>query len=101
MVQTIRGLKTQEEDKFIEFFEFVQNKAAQLGKTFFLECEDGNEGRVDGMVVCDLQGWLVPNDKAEVFEPIWESDKVDDRWTDFFCFATWNNRSGLQIAFET
>ncbi len=66
-----------------------------------VECEDGNEGRVDGMVVCDLQGWLVPNDKAEVFEPIWESDKVDDRWTDFFRFATWNNRSGLQIAFET
>lgn len=100
MVQTIQGLKTQEEDKFITFFEFVQAEAARQNKVFFLECEDGNEGKVNGMEVCDLQGWLIPRDRVDAFQPIWEADKVDDKWTDQFCFATWSDNNGLRIAFE-
>ena len=95
------GLKTQEENNFIKFFEIVQRTAKRDGNVFFLECEDGNDSEVNGIEVCDLQGWLIPESKVDEFNPIWEKDEVDDEWVDFFKFATWNNENnGLKIKFE-
>lgn len=33
-----------------------------------MECEDGNDSEIDGMEVCNLQGWLIPEEKVKEFE---------------------------------
>ena len=100
MVQTIRGLKTQESSEFERFFELVQRSANDRGKVFFLECEDGRDAVLEGIEVCDLQGWLVPEDEADKFEPVWEDDEVDDEWDDCFCFVKWVVSGGIKVEFE-
>lgn len=96
----MQGLRTQENSNFVKFFEVVQNEAAKIGKVFFLDCEEGHDGTVNDMEVCNLSGWLIPTDKASEFESIWEKGKEDDSWADFFKFASWKDENGLKIVFE-
>ncbi|MCI5874063.1 MAG: hypothetical protein PUJ55_00385 [Clostridiales bacterium] len=96
----MKGLRTQENNNFIKFFEIVQNEAAKSGKVFFLDCEEGHDGSVDGMEVCNLSGWLIPTDKANEFEALWKNEEEDDKWSDFFGFVSWKDENGLKIVFE-
>ena len=97
----MQGLKTQESNNFIQFFERVQDAANKINRVFFLECEDGNDSQIDGLDVCDLQGWLIPEDRVDEFEAVWKKDEVDDEWTDFFVFMNCEKgRNGLEIKFE-
>ena len=68
---------------------------------FFLDCEDGNDSTIDGIEVCDLQGWLLPKERADEFESIWKRNEVDDEWVDFFVFTDCKKgKKGLEITFE-
>lgn len=96
----MRGLRTPESDNFIRFMELIQKEAEEMGKVFFLDCEDGNDRVVDGMEVCDLCGWLLPNSKADEFEKIWKNNGEDDAWIEFYGFVTWKEEEGLKIQFE-
>ncbi|MBO5371969.1 MAG: hypothetical protein J6A75_04515 [Lachnospiraceae bacterium] len=96
----MQGLRTQESNNFIKFFEVVQEEAKKIKKVFFLDCEEGNDGNVNGIETCNLSGWLIPVEKSKDFEEVWKKNKEDDDWSDFFCFARWKDENGLKIIFE-
>lgn len=96
----MKGLRTQEDDNFIRFFEIVQEAAKKIGMVFFLDCEDGNDAIIDGIEVCDLAGWLIPVAQANEFEKVWKDNKEDDAWSDFFTTTGWKNERELNIIFE-
>ncbi len=83
----MKGLRTQESTNFINFFKIVQTVAEQKDSIFFLDTCEGNDRNFLGMEIADLSGWLVPKEKADEFQSIWEKQQEDDTWVDFFCFA--------------
>lgn len=88
----MRGLRTQETKKFNAFFELVQKRAHERGAVFFLDSGDGDDFETETMEGENLQGWLVPQNKADEFESVWKIWNEDDEWVDFFCWAEWVTR---------
>lgn len=93
------GLRTQESNKFNAFFALVQNAAKAKECVFFMEAGDGNDFENEIMEGEDLMGWLIPKDRISKFEPIWKTNDVPDEWTDFFCWAKWENANNPKITF--
>lgn len=87
----MRGLRTQEADKFNRFFALVQSEAAKKNSVFFLDTSDGDDFETDTMEGETLRGWLIPSDKVSEFEKEWTVDchNVGDDWDDFFLWAEW------------
>jgi hypothetical protein len=100
----MRGLKTQETEKFNRFFAFVQREALANGFVFFLYAGEGREIETVDIEGEDLSGWLIPLEDAEDFERIWLNASLTDgldNWADFFTFVTWNNdEEGLSVKFR-
>lgn len=97
---TILGLRTQESKKFENFFEIVQKAAKEKKCVFFFDTGDGRDIVTDTFEGEDLMGWLIPQDKASLFEKEWKSWKISKKWQSFFVFATWSNPTNLSIKFE-
>ncbi|RJV72125.1 hypothetical protein DWY90_09910 [Coprococcus sp. AF27-8] len=94
------GLRTQETNKFILFFELVQEKAKEKESVFFLDSGDGKEFETEAMEGENLQGWLVPLSKVDEFEKIWKDHKENDEYVDFYCWAEWfDNKGKIDIKF--
>lgn len=94
------GLRTQESDKFIQFFKVVQSEAEKQGNIFFLDSEDGHDGVVNNIETCDMFVWLIPKEKASDFEKIWKDGQEDDEWIRFFASVSWKDDNGLKIIFD-
>ena len=90
----MRGLRTQESEKFNTFFSIIQSEAEQQGMVFFADAGDGNDFETETMEGEDMMGWLIPKDKAEEFEKIWKESNVDDSWSDFYKWAVWEQDKG-------
>ena len=90
----MRGLRTQETDKFIRFFTVVQAEAKKHGAVFFADAGDGNDFETPEMECENMMGWLIPTARVEEFEPLWASAAVDDSWTEFFVWAVWSFANG-------
>ncbi len=102
----MKGLKTQEGNKFIKFWKIVQETAKKQGKIFFLDSGEGRELITDTMEIEDLSGWLVPEEQADEFEKEWlqGSDKIwkNDKWDKTFRFAIWHKEgNNISIVFKT
>ena len=96
----MRGLKTQESNKFERFFAVVQQSAKDRGGVFFLDSGDGRDFISDDMEGEDLTGWLIPANKADEFESIWKrNEAISEDWDEFFVFAEWENAGGVKIQF--
>ena len=100
VLRTVQGLRTQENCDFLIFFKQVQSEARKMGKVFFLDCEEGCDGNVDGIETCNLSGWLIPIALSKDFEAVWTKNREDDEWADYFCFVRWKNEKGLKIEFD-
>lgn len=96
----MKGLKTQENNKFKKFFEIVQGKAKSMNKVFFLDCGEGRELITADFEVEDLSGWLIPLEQADEFEKVWLSNNNLDKWSDNIVFAIWNSRVDSEIEIE-
>lgn len=96
----MRGLRTQETSKFINFFAIVQNAAKKRGCVFFLDAGDGRDFDNERLEGEDLMGWLIPDDKAGHFEKEWLKGDVSDDWSDFYLWAIWENAENPTIKFE-
>lgn len=97
----MKGLRTQESDKFNAFFALIQNEAERLGMIFFADAGDGNDFETSSMEGEDMMGWLIPKEKEDEFKPLWEDSKVDDSWADFFKWALWSMEDQtISIRFE-
>lgn len=103
-VMEIRFLRDAKDEKFMRFFEIVQDAARKLGKVFFLWTEENNPLMTDELDGGDLSGWLVDESDAERFDAIWREsvDDIPDELDDTFCFAKWSmdDSGGISIRFE-
>ena len=96
----MQGLKTQESNKFINFFTIVQETASKQNCVFFLFAGDGRDFETETLEGEDLMGWLIPNSKVADFEKIWKSGEITDEWSKFFTFAIWENENEPTIKFS-
>lgn len=96
----MQGLKTQENNKFINFFTIVQRTAKNKNSVFFLDAGDGRTLENDKFEGEDLMGWLIPQDLSADFEKIWLDDNVSDEWSDYYVWAIWENAHIPVIKFE-
>ena len=90
----MKGLRTQENDKFIRFFEMVQEQSAKQGCVFFLDCGEGCTFENDQIECENLSGWLIPTDKVDDFSK--EFEKIDsdlDEWSEYIAFVKWDIES--------
>lgn len=85
----MRGLRTQESEKFNKFFQMIQDKAAESDSVFFADCGEGNDIVLDDLEGEDMRGWLIPASQADGFEPLFLKHKVGDEWLDKICWAEW------------
>lgn len=96
-MQKIQGLRTQENDKFLNFWKIVQSEAEKQNSVFFLDCGDGNEMTTDEFNAEDLFGWLVPNNKVSNFEALFDNfldEDINDMFDDCYKSVTWNFNNG-------
>ena len=98
----MRGLRTKEDDKFMRFFQIVQNEANKQNCVFFLDGADGNELIEPDMEISDLMGWLIPADQVGEFEKPWSArSKIPDRFDNCFLWAEWEMKDGqITISFN-
>ena len=92
----MRGLRKQETEKFHRFFALIQAEAEKHDAVFFADAGDGNEFEAATMEGENMMGWLIPTDRVEEFELLWQASAVDDDWTEFFLWALWT-KAGDQI----
>lgn len=77
----MRGLRTQENDKFKRFFSLVQKEAEKKNAVFFSDCGQGDVFENNQFECEDLCGWLIPTEQVKDFEPLFRKD--DKRQHDF------------------
>lgn len=98
----MKGLRTQENEKFNMFWELVQSKAVSRGMMFFADCGEGREFFLDDMEGEDIRGWLIPLDKSEEFQREWEKYNESDYWIDNIFWAEWTMNDGvIFVEFKT
>ncbi len=85
----MRGLKTQENAKFIKFHELIQNAADEKGMVWFAFAGEGRTIETEQMEAEDMSGWLIPKDRAGEFEKEWRKDSCMERWADYFLWVSW------------
>lgn len=90
----MRGLRTQENEKFEKFFSLVQQEAAARDAVFYLDAGDGNEYCGEQIECEDLMGWLIPNAMTAAFEPLWKQWRTGDAWSDYYIWAVWELDNG-------
>ena len=93
----MKGLRTQENDKFLNFWSIVQKEAEKMGGVFFLDCGEGNIYESDSIECEDLVGWLIPNDKTKEFEKLFLWQKNLDEWSSFLSSVTWENKGKISV----
>ena len=94
----MRGLRTQEGQKFEKFFALIQNEAMNEKKVFFLDSGEGQEFETDEMEGENLSGWLVPVKEADEFEKQFIKWDIDnEKWDDFYSFARWSGYACIMV----
>lgn len=83
---TIKGLRTQESERFKRFFKEVQGKAQTTGHCFFLDTGEEKGTVFKEMELDDLFGWLIPNGLVDSFERDFKTGAEGEKWE---AFATW------------
>lgn len=85
----MNGLRTQENNKFKNFFSVVQDFAAKRNCVFFLDTGEGHDYSDDIFVCQDLSGWLIPKSIAPEFEKNYLEFGNLDKWDIHYIFAVW------------
>lgn len=97
----MRGLRTQETEKFNRFFALIQAEAKKRDSVFFADAGDGNDFETAELEGETMMGWLIPSEKAGEFEPLWKESAVDDLWSGFYLWAVWStDGNNIKIRFE-
>jgi len=94
------GLKTNESEKFIKYFEIVQETAQQQGCVYYLDAGDGRDFENDEYEGEDLMGWLIPANKSADFEKEWHEDNVSDEWSTYYAWAEWATPERPTVEFK-
>ena len=94
------GLRTNESNKFIKYFEIVQATAQSQGFVYFLDAGDGRDFENEKCEGEDLMGWLIPDALVPLFEKEWNNFNVSDAWSRFYTWAIWYNPDHPTVKFE-
>ncbi|MEB3429710.1 hypothetical protein VLK81_06740 [Citroniella saccharovorans] len=95
------GLRTQENNEFIKFFELVQAEANKLNKVFFLDFGQCEDVQFNGMEVDSLYGWLIPKEEVETFNKEFINKINLSKWNDYCAWVIPNIiNEKLNIVFE-
>lgn len=98
----MRELRTQENEKFKRFFEYVRSAAMAQGSVFFVDCGEGRELLTETLEGEDLSGWLIPQKEADRFQTEFDAGNVGERWDDFMRIAIWlQSADGIRIRFKS
>ena len=97
----MKGLRSQESERFNAYFSLIQAQAEKQGMVFFADAGDGRDFETETMEGEDMMGWLIPQEKADEFTPLWQASAVNDAWTDYFLWAVWvKNGDEIGVRFE-
>lgn len=103
----MRGLKTQESQKFNRFWQLIQDTACKINCAFFGFAGEGRDFETAEMEGEDFSGWLVPLDDVTAFEALWSnpSSTAADLQDAFpkakFLFAIWRmNDDTVSVEFR-
>lgn len=81
----MRGLRKQEDDRFMRFAKVVETAAAEKGSVFFFDAALGDDFPFKDMDCDNCVGWLIPDNKATDFENFFKKDNINsDQWDDFY-----------------
>ena len=94
----MRGLRTQEGEKFERFFALVEKKAEKKDAVFFLDSGEGHDFENDNMEGENLSGWLIPNEKVKEFEAAYIDRANLSEWIDYYAWVSWENKENKIIA---
>ena len=95
----MRGLRTQESEKFNIFWDLIQESARKRNSVFFGDCGEGRDFKTFDMEGEDFCGWLIPNEKSNEFEKEFLEGEVTDKWSDYITFVIWD-KAGEDISVE-
>ena len=94
----MRGLRTQEGEKFERFFALVQKEALKQGSVFFLDSGEGHDFDNGFMEGENLSGWLIPFGLADEFEKEYLKHNDDlEEWEEYFCWIEWENENNPRV----
>ena len=95
------GLRTQENDKFINFFSIVQSEANNMGKIFFMDFGQCDDIAFEDMEIDRLFGWLIPEDEYIVFDKLFLTNQISEKWDKYCTWVTPEIVDGkLKIRFD-
>ena len=87
----MKGLRTQESEKFLKFFAMVQAEAERRNAVFFADCGEGRVFENDSMECEDMSGWLIPKAEEKIFEPLFMSNSINQHGFDRYrCYVDYN-----------
>jgi len=79
----------------------IENTATTFNSRFFIDCGEGREIETDDIYLMDMSGWLIPFDLVNRFVQIPRTERWDDEWAEYFCFAEWQQTSDfISIKFK-
>lgn len=90
-----QGLRTKENEKFLNFWKIVQEEASKLDSVFFLDSGEGNEIETNEINAEDLSGWLIPKNQANEFDSLYKSfnnEIISKSFDDFYKIASWQKK---------
>ena len=97
----MQGLRTREDERFVEFFNLVQKEARKKNCVFFLDFGECKDIEFKNMIIDDLFGWLIPQGKADNFETLFNNEKISREWDRYCCWVLPNIEDGkLSIMIE-
>ena len=95
----MKGLRKQENQKFNNFIELIQQEAEKKGKVFFCDCGQGNVFENEIIECEDLCGWLIPQENVDEFEKLFLEDSEDQhKFDDFYCYIDFSVKANGEIS---
>ena len=98
----MRGLRTQESEKFNKFFALIQEEAEKRNSVFFADCGQGDVFEDENFECENLCGWMIPVSEANEFEPLFMKDLNSQHDFDgFYCTVDYTVKDGnIKITIE-
>ncbi len=98
----MRGLRTQESEKFNKFFALIQEEAKKSSSVFFVDCGQGDVFEDENIECENLCGWLIPAGKVDEFEPLFmKNSNTQHDFDSFYCTADYTVKDGnIKITIE-
>ncbi len=97
----MKGLRTSETEKFLKFFNKVQELANVESKVFFLDFGECKQVKYEDMEVDILFGWLIPQELSDDFEKLYIINRIEEKWNEFYSLVDFKIKgNSLNIIFR-